>query len=83
MWARGGFIRDEVNGSGMWWQASASPPAPTTVMYPDLDRLRDAGVPTVSDDEFADALADLDERRRKLLGAVDADEWYWPPLEDE
>jgi len=50
---------------------------------PDLDRLQEAGIPTVSDEEFADALEDLSERRRKLLGAVTADEWHWPPVDDE
>ena len=50
---------------------------------PDLDRLREADIPTVSDEEFAEALADLDERRRKLLATVEADAWDWPPLEEE
>ena len=48
---------------------------------PDLDRLRDAGVPTVSDAEFAAALADLEDRRRKLQGVVNADAWHWPPID--
>jgi len=38
-------------------------------------------VPTVSDDEFAVVLDDLDERRRKLLGVVHADAWDWPPID--
>jgi hypothetical protein len=50
---------------------------------PDLDRLRDAGIPTVSDEEFADSLDDLSERRRKLLAVVRADAWNWPPVDDE
>lgn len=59
-------------------QPADKPPPP-----PDLDRLRDAGIPTVSDEEFADSLDDLRDRRRKLLGVVTADAWYWPPVDDE
>lgn len=51
--------------------ADAPPP-------PDLGPLRGDGIPTVSDDEFADAVADLAERRRKLRGVVNADAWDWP-----
>lgn len=53
-------------------------PADHTPPPPDLGRLRAAGVPTVSDSEFADALAGQEERRRKLLGMVRADAWPWP-----
>jgi hypothetical protein len=45
---------------------------------PDLDPLRAEGIPTVADDEFADVLEELSERRRKLLGIVKADAWHWP-----
>jgi hypothetical protein len=48
---------------------------------PDLDRLRAAGIPTVPEREYADALADLEPRRRKLLGVVTADAWHWPPID--
>ena len=48
---------------------------------PDLGRLHAAGIPTVSGEAFAAALADLDERRRKLLGMIEADAWEWPPVE--
>ena len=58
-------------------------PAPETPPPPDLDRLRDADIPTVSDEEFAAALDDLEERRRKLLAAVEADAWHWPPLRED
>jgi hypothetical protein len=54
--------------------ATESPPSP------DLDRVRRSGVPTVSDATFAAALADHDERRRRLLGVVTADAWHWPPI---
>lgn len=48
---------------------------------PDLDALRDAGVPTVSDDAFDAAVADVDERRRTVREVVVADAWDWPPLD--
>ncbi|WP_049924369.1 potassium channel family protein [Halopiger djelfimassiliensis] len=57
-------------------------PANDAPPEPDLDRLREAGVPTVSDEAFAAALADLTDRRRKLRGVVDADAWHWPPIDD-
>jgi hypothetical protein len=56
-------------------------PADEAPPPPDLDRLRSEGVPTVSDDEFADALDELSARRRKLLGIVTADAWHWPPID--
>lgn len=56
-------------------------PADQAPPPPDLDSLRDAGIPTVSDEEFADALDDLDERRRQLLGVVESSGWSWPPEE--
>ncbi|WP_254546978.1 potassium channel family protein [Halomarina pelagica] len=56
--------------------ASRTPPAPT------LDSLREAGVPTVSDDEFARSLDALDERRRQLLGLVETDARRWPSREN-
>lgn len=58
-------------------------PADETPPSPELDRLREAGVPTVSDEEFARSLDDMSERRRKLLGGVTADAWNWPPANDE
>ena len=56
-------------------------PADEAPRPPDLDRLREANIPTVADEEFADVLEELDERRRKLLGMVTADAWHWPPVE--
>jgi hypothetical protein len=54
-------------------QPADQPPPP-----PDLDHLRAADIPTVDDTEFAEALSERTDSRRKLLGAVDADAWYWP-----
>ena len=42
-------------------------PAPTS-----LNRLRDANFPLV-----ADELASVEDRRRKLLGVLDAQRWHW------
>jgi hypothetical protein len=50
---------------------------------PDLAVLRDAGVPTVSDDEFTDSLAELEDRRRTLLGLIEADARQWPGTWDD
>ena len=57
-------------------------PADDPPPAPDLDRLREANVPTGEDAAFEDAVEDLTERRRKLLGIARADAWGWPPVED-
>lgn len=44
---------------------------------PDLDRLREAGVPTVDDDAFEASVEALDVHRRVLLSMVQADGWEW------
>lgn len=51
--------------------ADEDPPAPS------LRALREAGIPTVSDDEFHEALQELSERRRTLCGALHDDGWTW------
>lgn len=48
------------------------PPAPELVW------LRDAGIPTVGDAEFASALRNVEERRRLLRAAVEAEHREWP-----
>lgn len=57
-------------------------PAPSVPRAPDLERLRSNDIPTVSDEAFAEALADQTDRRRRLLGVVEADAWEWPPVEE-
>ncbi|OLZ40636.1 hypothetical protein A6E15_06345 [Natrinema saccharevitans] len=57
-------------------------PAPSVPRAPDLERLREDDVPTVSDEVFAEALADRTDRRRRLLGVVEADAWEWPPVKE-
>lgn len=57
-------------------------PADEVPRKPDLERVRDEGIPTVDEAEFDEALEGLTERRRKLLGVVRGDAWYWPPLEE-
>lgn len=54
------------------------PPAEAVPDPPNLDQLRAAGIPTVSDEEFAEALNQLSERRRRLLSLVNADARNWP-----
>lgn len=58
-------------------------PADRAPPPPNLGRLRSEGIPTVSDEQFVEALADLDERRRLLRGVVEAGGWSWPPAEHE
>ncbi|MFA9504819.1 two pore domain potassium channel family protein [Natrinema sp. H-ect1] len=57
-------------------------PAPSVPRAPDLERLREDDIPTVSDEAFAESLADLTDRRQRLLGVVEADAWEWPPVEE-
>lgn len=45
---------------------------------PSLDPLRDAGIPTVTDEEFAAAMQARRERRQVLLGSVQAERRPWP-----
>jgi len=47
---------------------------------PSLDRLREAGVPTVSKDAFDETMRTRTDRRRKLLGMVAAAAREWPPV---
>ncbi|MFW6097659.1 MAG: ion channel [Chloroflexota bacterium] len=56
--------------------AAEAPPPPT------LAPLSDMGLPTVSEDEFEQSIAGLEERRRRLRGLVQADAWYWPPIKE-
>ena len=62
--------------------ASPSPPPPPT-----LGRMRAAGLPTVTDEEFAAALTEHEQRRRLLLALVHNDGWdwhdVWPPVRDD
>jgi hypothetical protein len=44
---------------------------------PDLNLLRDLGVPTVTDEEFASAVAAVHETRCSLYAAVVNDGWRW------
>ncbi|WP_265108985.1 potassium channel family protein [Halosolutus halophilus] len=57
-------------------------PADRTPPAPDIGRLREGNVPTVSDDEFASSLDELSDRRRILLGLVDSDERGWPSRDE-
>ncbi|ACK69759.1 Ion transport 2 domain protein [Gloeothece citriformis PCC 7424] len=45
---------------------------------PDLEPLRKAGLPVVSDEEFIHSLKDLTHRRKLLLGLVQKNSFRWP-----
>ncbi|MCL7418864.1 MAG: hypothetical protein M8354_13660, partial [Halalkalicoccus sp.] len=53
-------------------------PADEVPPPPNLDPLRESGLPTVSDEEFTTALETLTDRRRTLLGLIDSDARRWP-----
>lgn len=57
--------------------ASAMSAAAESPPPPDLSRLREAGIPTVSDEAFAAKLEELAERRKLLLGLVQHDGYEW------
>lgn len=63
--------------------ASSIPTADRTPPPPDIDSLQNAGIPVVSDEEFANSLEELEERRRKLLGVVESDVRQWPHSKNE
>lgn len=54
-------------------------PALESPKQPNLMRLREAGIRTLSDAEFAEAANSADHRRRRLLGLIHQDAWQWPP----
>ena len=58
-------------------------PADRTPPPPDLDSLREAGIPTVSEAAFEESLAEMVERRRALLGLVEDDLRQWPASETD
>lgn len=53
-------------------------PADRTPPPPDFVCLRNAGIPTVSDEEFNESVMALEKRRRTLLGLVESDVREWP-----
>ena len=52
-------------------------PADAAPAIPALHRLREAGVPTVADEVFAQRLGEIAERRRLLVALVNNDGWDW------
>lgn len=53
-------------------------PADHVPPAPDLTSLRQAGIPVVSDEEFARSLDDLTHRRKLLLGLIEYNSFKWP-----
>jgi hypothetical protein len=66
--------------SGRCSEPGSSPPTDSRAPRPSTASAP-PGLPTVSDKDFADALASLDERRRSLLGMIEADARTWPPAQ--
>ena len=52
-------------------------PADDAPPPPDLTRLREAGIPTVSDAKFHEGLKESEQRRTMLLGLLRSDGWNW------
>jgi len=63
--------------SSVYIQPAADAPPP-----PELHRIP-SDVPTVDPDAFADALEELEARRRTLHGIVEADAGHWPPVSEQ
>lgn len=55
-------------------------PAEQTPPPPELERLRTIGIPVADDETMLRTIDELAERRAKLLGMLEADAWYWPPI---
>lgn len=58
-------------------RAASIPPMAKAPPAPDLAPLRRAGIPTVSDAEFAAIVAAQDDRRRHLWAVVADAGWTW------
>ncbi|MFC6769413.1 potassium channel family protein [Natrinema soli] len=57
-------------------------PADSPPPSPDLGALSEAGIPTVSNEEFERSLDELNMRRQTLLGLVESDTRQWPTKRD-
>lgn len=57
-------------------------PAEKHVPPPELDRLRQAGIPLVPEEAFEASLRDIDEDRRLLQGFLDGERRQWPGRRD-
>ncbi|MBT2571151.1 potassium channel family protein [Planococcus sp. ISL-110] len=53
-------------------------PADSTPPLPELSKLQTFGLPTKDQDDFEQGLSSIEERRKKLLGMIQADAWDWP-----
>ena len=58
-------------------------PADRSPPPPDLSGIRDADIPTESDDIFEAAVDEVEHRRRALLGLVESDVRQWPENEEQ
>ena len=64
---------DTLQAAGI--DASDKPPP-----IPDLNRLREAGIPVVDDDRFRARVAEIADRRCMLRGLVQYNAYDWPPV---
>lgn len=69
--------RESVRGYLETLHSASIDPAHELPPPPSLQALREAGIPTVSDEEFSAALGGMSDRRRRLLGLVRDDGWNW------
>jgi hypothetical protein len=53
------------------------PPPADAPALPSLAPLRTAGIPTVTDEQFADSLHSYQDHRRRLAALVHSDGWAW------
>jgi hypothetical protein len=72
-----GPVRDALAGFAHVIEAEFVEAAATAPPPPALAPIRDYGVPTVSEAEFAEAVHEVDKIRRFLLGLVEGDGWSW------
>ena len=53
-------------------------PSEQSPSLPDFDFLRESGIPLVPEKDYLKAYEELEQRRKKLLGVIEADERLWP-----
>jgi hypothetical protein len=70
-------LRDALTGTAQVIESEFVAPAAVAPPPPPLAPIRDLGIPTVADAEFAIAVRETDEVRRLLLGLVEGDGWSW------
>lgn len=70
-------VKDALRGLSEVMSAEFVEPADEAPPIPDLNMLREAGLPTVSDADFAEAAHRYEESRRFFAGLLADDGWPW------